>query len=78
MTSLKRTVIDATAAVLRSAVWDDVRIGAGAEIVESIVCDGVAIPTGAKYRRCAIVMAGGRSPRDGERIDGELLISRID
>ena len=78
MTSAKRTAIDATAAVLRSAVWDDVRIGAGAEIVESIVCDGVAIPAGATYRRCAIVAAGGRSPRDGERIDGDLLIGRID
>jgi NDP-sugar pyrophosphorylase family protein len=78
MTSGKGTAIDATAAVLRSAVWDDVKIGAGAEIVDSIVCDGVAIPAGARYRRCAIVVAGGRSPRDRERIDGDLLISGID
>jgi NDP-sugar pyrophosphorylase family protein len=78
MTSGERTAIDATATVLRSAVWDDVRIGAGAEIVESVVCDGVAIPAGARYRRCAIVVAAGRRPRDGERIDGDLLIGRID
>jgi len=78
MASGKRTRIDASASVLRSAVWDDVRIGAGAEIVECIVCDGVEIPAGARYRRCAIVPAAGRSPRADERIEGGLLIREID
>lgn len=78
MASGKRTRIDASASVLRSAVWDDVKIGAGAEIIECIVCDGVEIPAGAQYRRCAIVPAGGRSPKADERIDGGLLIREID
>lgn len=78
MTSGKGTRIDASAAVVRSAVWDDVEIGAEAEIVESIVCDGVAIPPAARYRRCAIVPAGSRAARDRERIDGNLLICEID
>jgi NDP-sugar pyrophosphorylase family protein len=70
--------IDASARVLRSAVWDDVTIGAGAELVECIVCDGVVIPAGAKYRRCAIVPRGPRTPQDRERLDGGLLITDIE
>jgi NDP-sugar pyrophosphorylase family protein len=77
MASGKRTGIDGSASVLRSAVWDDVRIGAGAEIIECIVCDGVEIPAGAHYRRCAIVPAGGRTAQADERIDGGLLIREI-
>jgi NDP-sugar pyrophosphorylase family protein len=78
MASGKRTCIDDSASVLRSAVWDDVRIGGGAEIIECILCDGVEIPAGAQYRRCAIVPAGARSPQADERIDGGLLIRGID
>ena len=78
MASARRICIDDSAAVMRSAVWDDVRIGAGAEIIECIVCDGVEIPAGARYRRCAIVPAGLRSPQTDERIDGGLLIRKIE
>ena len=78
MASGKRTCIDDSASVLRSAVWDDVRIGGGAEIIECILCDGVEIPAGAQYRRCAIVPAGARSPQADEWIDGGLLIRGID
>jgi NDP-sugar pyrophosphorylase family protein len=73
-----RICIDDSATITRSAVWDDVRIGAGAEIIECIVCDGVTIPAGARYRRCAIVPAGRRSPQADERIDGGLLIRKIE
>jgi ADP-glucose pyrophosphorylase len=41
--------------VTRSALWDDVAIGANARIDECVVADGVTIPAGADYRRCAIV-----------------------
>ena len=77
MATGNRTRIDASASVLRSALWDDVKIGAGAEIIECIVCDGVEIPPGAQYHRCAIVPAGGRSPQADERIDGGLLIMKF-
>jgi len=78
LASGKRLCIDDSATIMRSAVWDDVRIGPGAEIIECIVCDGVEIPAGARYRRCAIVAAGLRSPQADERIDGGLLLREIE
>jgi NDP-sugar pyrophosphorylase family protein len=77
MASGKRNCIDDSASVMRSVVWDDVTIGAGAEIIECIVCDGAEIPADARYRRCAIIPAGRRSPQADERIDGGLLIRKI-
>jgi NDP-sugar pyrophosphorylase family protein len=64
-----------TASLVRTAVWDDVKIGAGAELHECIVCDGAVVPAGARYHRCAIVPAAGREPEDKQRIDGHLLIA---
>jgi len=63
------THIDARARVVRSAVWDDVRIGPDAEITECIVADGVTIPAGAVYRRVALVRRPDRT---------ELLVHPID
>ena len=63
------THIDRSARVVRSAVWDDVRIGPDAEITECIVADGVTIPPAAVYRRVALV----RRPDDTE-----LLVHPID
>ncbi len=67
--------IDPTATIVRSAVWDDVTVGPGAELTECIVCDGVEIPAGARHRRSAIVPAAGRQPKAGQRIEGSLLIA---
>ena len=78
MTAGARTRVDPSASVRGSALWDDVAIGAGAEIVECIVCDGVDLPEGSRYRRCAIVRANGRLPQGRERLDGALLITQID
>jgi mannose-1-phosphate guanylyltransferase len=78
MTSGARTRIDESASVVHTAAWDDVTIGAGAELVECVVGDGVTLPAGARYHRCAIVRAGGRTPQPRERIDGDLLIGEID
>jgi mannose-1-phosphate guanylyltransferase len=72
-----RTVIDPSARTVRTTVWDDVTIGPGAELFECIVGDGVRIPDGARYTRCAIVPAGGRTAQAGERIEGGLLIKPI-
>jgi NDP-sugar pyrophosphorylase family protein len=57
--------IDPSARIIRSVLWDDVHVGAGAEIDECVVADGVTIPAGARHRRCAIV----RGP------DGRLLVA---
>jgi NDP-sugar pyrophosphorylase family protein len=42
------------ATVQRSIVWDDVRIGDGADLSECIVTDGVVIPPGTSWRRMII------------------------
>ena len=56
-----------SAAVTRSVLWDNVTVGSRAVLDECVVADGVAIPDGAEYRRCAIVRGG----------DG-LLVSALD
>jgi NDP-sugar pyrophosphorylase family protein len=58
----------------KSAVWDDVTVGRGARLVECILGDGVRIPAGAVYERCAIVPANDHVPAPQERlVDGLLL-----
>ncbi len=63
-----------SAVLVRSMVWDDVTVGAHAHLQDCIVADGARIPGGARYERCAIVPAGDRTPVEGERLDGELLV----
>jgi NDP-sugar pyrophosphorylase family protein len=72
-----RIDIDPTAAVVRTAIWDDVRIGAGAELMDCIVCDGAVVPAGARYQRCAILPAAGCTPTGKQRIEGSLLITEF-
>src|SRR5262249_12004088 len=54
-----RVVIGRDAFVERTALWDDVTVGAGAALTDCIVGDGATIPPGARYERCAIVPASG-------------------
>lgn len=69
--------IPTSAVLARTAVWDDVTIGERARLDECIVCDGVSVPDGARYRRCAFVPAGARDPRGDERVEGALLIRQF-
>jgi mannose-1-phosphate guanylyltransferase len=69
-----RTEIGDSAVLVRSTLWDDVAIGAGAQLYECVVADGVHVPSGARYKRCAIIRASGRTPAQGERLEGELLV----
>ena len=69
--------IGANAIVERTAIWDDVIVGAGARLRDCIVADRVTIPPGAEYNRCAIVGAEDHTPGGDERIDGDLLIRAI-
>jgi NDP-sugar pyrophosphorylase family protein len=69
--------IDPSAIVERTAVWDDVTIGPRARLDECIVADGVRIPAGAQYQRCAIVPAGAHAPGDDQRIEHGLLIRAL-
>jgi NDP-sugar pyrophosphorylase family protein len=77
MTAGQRTRIDDSARLARTAVWDDVTVERGASLTDCIIGDGVRIPEGARYERCAIVPAAERAAADGERIEGELLIKSI-
>jgi NDP-sugar pyrophosphorylase family protein len=77
LTSGRRIRIDPTARVERTALWDDVSVGSGAELRECIVADGAVIPPGACYERCAVVPAGDRTPGEGERAEGPLLVRSI-
>jgi ADP-glucose pyrophosphorylase len=50
-----------------SILWDDVEVGAGAQLDECIVTDGVRVPAGASHRREILVR--------GE--DGRTLVSPL-
>ena len=77
MSAGQRLRVDPSASVVRTAVWDDVTVGAGAELIDCVVCDGAHIPAGARYRRCAIVAGTARRPEPGERREGDLLLRDI-
>jgi NDP-sugar pyrophosphorylase family protein len=66
--------VDPAATLERTAVWDDVIVGANAHLVECVVGDRVRIPAGARFTRKAIVPALGRTAREDETIEGDLLI----
>ena len=60
------SVIDPSARVLDSVLWDDVSVGAGAGLSRCLVADGVTIPSGASFHNCAIIQR-----------DGELMVADI-
>ncbi len=60
------SVLDPSATVIDSVIWDDVSVGAGASLARCIVADGVTIPAGARFSNCAIIH------RDGELIVAEI------
>jgi NDP-sugar pyrophosphorylase family protein len=53
------SVIDGSARVVDSVIWDDVSIGAGAALERCVVADGVTIPAGASFRNCAMIQRRG-------------------
>ena len=63
-----------SAALVRSAVWDDVTVAPGARLTECIVAGGANIGEDLSFSRCAIVPAGSRTPARDERIEDGLLI----
>ena len=60
------SVIDPSATVTGSVIWDDVSVGAGASLDRCIVADAVEIPAGARFTHCAIIQ------RDGELIVADI------
>jgi mannose-1-phosphate guanylyltransferase len=70
----QKSEIDPDATLVRTAIWDDVSVGAGASLRDCIVGDGARIPAGARFERCAIVPANGRAAGPGERLESGLLV----
>jgi mannose-1-phosphate guanylyltransferase len=60
--------LDPSARVTQSILWDDVEVGAGAQLDECIVTDGVRVPAGGSHRRAILVR--------GE--EGELAVSPLE
>ena len=71
-----RCTIDATASLERTAVWDDVVIGAGCRLTDCIVTDGARIPAGSAFERQIVTVAGGSDPAGGRRA-GNLWLSPL-
>ena len=64
-------LIDPTADLSGSVVWQGVTVGAGAVVHDSILADGVTVPPGRRLSRVAVVPralapAGGRGGADGD------------
>ena len=72
----ERCAIDGAARLVRTAVWDDVVIGAGCRLTDCIVADGVRIPPGSTFDRQIITAAGGTPPA-GARRAGDLWLSPL-
>jgi mannose-1-phosphate guanylyltransferase len=66
-----------SARVVDTAIWDDVEVGANAELLRCVVGDGARIPGGTRFEDCALVPASGLSPTETERVVGDLLIARM-
>lgn len=60
-------IVHPSARVSRSVLWDNVSVGENAVLHECVVSDGVVIPAGADFQRCAIV-----------RNNGTLMIVKLD
>ena len=58
VSSGRHVVIDPTAHVERSVLWDDVQVAAAAQITDCILADGVRVPAGAIYRRTILLQRG--------------------
>ena len=59
-------VVAPDATLTNTILWDRVRIGAGAELTDCIVADGVTVPPSARYSQCSLVM------RDNEVLEWNL------
>lgn len=61
-----RSVIERSARISESVIWDDVSVGGGVTLERCVVADGVKIPAGASFRNCAIIQ------RDGELVVADI------
>jgi len=70
-----RTVVDPTARLDRTILWDDVTIGAGAVLERCVVADRVRVPDGLHAAgACLVPWPDGYALRPGERREADVLI----
>ena len=56
----ERCVVHSNARIERTILWNDVTVESGASLVECIVADGVTVPAGEHFERCALVTVNGK------------------
>jgi len=61
------------ARVIRTALWNDVNVEAGAVLVDCVVTDGVRVVSGASFRRCSLTPAGSWQPTPETLVAGNVL-----
>jgi hypothetical protein len=71
----KSAVIDPTARLDRTILWDDVTIGAGVVLERCVVADRVRVPDGLRAAdACLVPWPGDYALRPGERREADVLI----
>ena len=71
-----RTVVDPTAVIDASLLWDDVVVEAGVTVHGCIVTDGVRLPAGSTWRGATVRVASG-SLCPEERLVGDLAVGPL-
>jgi mannose-1-phosphate guanylyltransferase len=71
------SIVDPTARLIRSIVWNDAVIGPGSELTECIVADGVRVPPRSRLERMVLTPAG-RDLSPGERLAGDAIATPLD
>lgn len=70
-----RAAIEPTARLDEAILWDDVTVGAGAQLARVVVADGVRVPAGlAVTDACLVPWPEGYALRGGERREGDVLV----
>lgn len=72
-----RARIAPSARLTRTVVWEDVEVGARAELIDCVVADGVVIPPSARFAGSALVPAAGRQPEAGQTLEGNLIVAPL-
>ena len=68
------TQVHATAEVIGSVLWNDVRVGAGASVRDCVLADGVTVPPGATLEHATVVRRADRVPAVNDVALGEVVV----
>jgi NDP-sugar pyrophosphorylase family protein len=74
----ERSVVEGGAAVQRSVIWRDCRVQADSHVTDSIVCDGVILPRGARLANVLVCRRRDLAYPEGTVLEGELAAVPVD